>query len=130
VANFKHYFNNNFAGCRLIAHARDEHRNRDVRLYLIPGHLDAVGVTDGVDKWVAPSSVNVFSVDLAGTMRRISAGEHVDLPLNKPQAQPVAQVRTRRTLVASDGSSPSPAPRRTLIAAPAPVSARRRLILN
>jgi len=64
MARFNEYLKNHWEGCRLLAEARDNHRNRDVRLYLIPGEQRYVGVSDGVDAFVAPVDINPFGVDV------------------------------------------------------------------
>lgn len=131
MANFAYYFNNNFAGCRCLAHAYDEHRKRDVRIYLIPGEIEAVGVTDGVDKWVAPTCISPFSVDIPDLIKRIVSGEDVRTPVMAPRIQS-QQNRARRVLVTEDGANPPPSPRRRLLVDPgqpeAPV--RHRVTLN
>lgn len=59
----------------LLANARDEHRDRDVRLYLMPGEFDTVGVTDGTDAWVAPVIADPFSVNIARLMQDVRDGK-------------------------------------------------------
>ena len=59
----------------LLANARDEHRNRDVRLYLMPGEFDTVGVTDGTDAWVAPVIADPFSVNIIQIMKDVRDGK-------------------------------------------------------
>src|SRR3954463_522104 len=78
---FNHYLNAHFqqGECRLIAHARDECRQRDVRLYAIPGFWDVVGVTDGTDAWIAPAAAAPFfktaTGDVADIMRKLRNGD-------------------------------------------------------
>lgn len=131
MANYKHYFNNGFSGCRLLAHAYDQHRNRDVRLYLFPGELETIGVTDGVDKWVAPTCSNFFSVDVVGTIRALRDGQPVKLPLNEPRSAEQATKPTRTRLALVEEPEPAPPRRRVLVDAPAPVSpvSRRRTLI-
>jgi len=61
---FKHHIQAHFQACYKLADAKDPHRNRDVRLYLIPGEQRYVGVSDGVDAFVAPVDINPFGVDV------------------------------------------------------------------
>lgn len=75
MANYKLHMNSKFASCRLLAHARDNHRNRDVKLYAIPGEFDVVGVSDGVDVWIAPTSINPFSVNVKQLLEKLARGE-------------------------------------------------------
>lgn len=51
---FNQYFVSGFSGCKLVATGFDPHRERDVRMFLMPGITDCLGVTDTVDSWVAP----------------------------------------------------------------------------
>lgn len=104
---FNHYLQAHFrqGECRLIALAHDSCRNRDVRLYAVPGHWDVVGVTDGVDAWIAPASAGLFfgtaTGDCADLMRRLKAGE--DLPPIAGMPRP--RVRLEDTPVIVSGRS-------------------------
>jgi len=122
MANWKHYINSGFAGCRLLAYARDYCRDRDVRIYQIPGQVDAVGISDGVDAWIAPVRADVFSVNVARLFDDMQAGrelpkpvppvrrgrvrlepEDAPLPIRKPRvviAEPINQRRSRVQLEA------------------------------
>ena len=126
--NFSHYFNNRFAGCRLIAEAYDHCRLRDVKIYLIPGQVDCVGVCDTVDRWIAPVAPDLFTVDIQQVLRDIFAGKDVKLPVRAPALIKQA----RRPLILEPPTSPpesEPAPpkRRALITEPA-VPSRRKLL--
>lgn len=77
MANYKYYFGNGFAGCRLLAETYDNHRSRKVRVFQVPGEWDTVGVTDGVDSWIAPVAADPFRVNVADLLKRIRAGEAV-----------------------------------------------------
>lgn len=110
MSRFNHYFMNDFASCKLIAYARDPHRGRDVRLYLMPGHIDVVGVTDGIDKWIAPVIANPFSVDIIKWVKN-----HLDGIPNPPPVPPGAQTGRRR-LVVAEPDQVSPRPRRAILA--------------
>lgn len=78
--NYKNRINTGFAGCLLLAHARDNCRNRDVRLYLLPEGDDCVGVADGTDAWIAPVSAAVFSVNVERLIADIRAGKGLPAP--------------------------------------------------
>ena len=116
---FARYFNNNFAGCRLIAHARDPHRNRDVSIYLMPGNLTEVGVTDGVDKWICPVICNPFSVDIIKLVRAISNGEPIPTPV-KPK-----EGGARRATIEATPDAPIKSLRRSLLAPTEPTQTTR-----
>lgn len=111
MSRFNNYFANDFASCKLVAYARDPHRGRDVRLYLMPGHIDVVGVTDGVDKWICPVIANPFSVNIVQWMRN-----HLDGLPNPPPVPPGQQAGRRRLVIADTDQAPA-RPRRALLAA-------------
>lgn len=113
MANFAHYFNSRFAGCRLLAKAYDQHRNRDVSIYQIPGQVDCVGVSDTIDRWIAPVSPELFSVNIHQLMRDLQSGVDVKLPVLSPKLEPKPSGRARRVLI--EDQSPART-RRTLIA--------------
>lgn len=117
MSSFSRYFNNNFAGCRLIAYARDNHRNRDVAIYLMPGNVADVGVTDGVDKWICPVIANPFSVNVPQLVRDILAGKSIPTPTPMGERQDKRRPRkiieepisapTRRRALLSDPTAPN-----------------------
>jgi hypothetical protein len=88
---FNHYLNAHFqqGECRLIAHARDDCRQRDVRLYAIPGFWDVVGVTDGTDAWIAPAAAAPFfktaTGDVADIMRKLRNGDSLPPVPGRPR---------------------------------------------
>lgn len=101
---FNQYMNAHFrqSECRLIARAHDNSRNRDVCLYALPGHFDLIGVSDGVDAWIAPAVPGPFygnaTADCADILRRLKAGEAIP------------DVRATRTRVRLE-DDPTPQPR-------------------
>lgn len=105
---YNEYMHTHFrsGGCRLIARAHDDCRNRDVTIHAMPGYFDVVGVSDGTDAWVAPASAGLFfktaTGDCAELMRMLKAGDA--LP-------PVPALRAR-TRVHLDDPQPQPAVRR------------------
>lgn len=105
---FNEFFKNHWAGCRLLANARDEHRNRDVRIYQVPGEFDFVGVSDGVDAWIAPTSINPFSVDVRKLLGEIRAGNTVAAP------QPFIQRRRIGAPAAPQEPEPAKVTRRSI----------------
>lgn len=103
MSMFNQYFANHFGSCRLLAYARDPHRERDVKLYVIPGHWDCVGVTDGTDCWIAPSVKGHLcfkNVDVWQLLADLHDGK---LPTPKP-------LQARRRLLIDDEPAPTPAP--------------------
>ncbi len=131
MANYKHYMGNGFRACRLVALGYDPHRNRDVRMFKIPGEPEVLGVTDGVDTWIAPLT-SPFLEPVAKAIRSEVAGDAASFPIilgRRPDASPRAP---RRALLTED---PPPAPkvaRRALLVdsdAPQP-PVRRRVTLT
>lgn len=70
--DMKHHFD----GRRLLAEAFDMHRNREVRIYMLDGTWEYVGVTDGVDAWIAPVVAEPFSVNLQRIFDAIRDGKN------------------------------------------------------
>jgi hypothetical protein len=101
---FNNYMANHFSSCTLIARAYDKCRNRDVTLHAIPGHWDVVGVSDGVDAWVAPAVPGLFSgtatSDVHDIIRRMKIGE-------PPPALP-STARPQRVRLDEDDIKPRP----------------------
>jgi hypothetical protein len=112
MSRFNSYFANDFASCRLLAYARDPHRERDVRIYLMPGDIENVGVTDGVDKWICPVICNPFSVNIIQLVKDIQSG--VVIP--KPEPPGSQGKGARRRLFNHDVPTPQPAARRAILA--------------
>lgn len=113
MSRYNHYFASFFAGCRVIAQGRDEHRNRDVTVHLLPGEFDVVGIQDGVDAWIAP--VSVAPSALFDRVRRaifaLKEGKPIDTgptPSDDPPA------RRRITLPPQDVVEPPSPPRRRI----------------
>ena len=96
---FNHLFASQFGSCRLLKKGHDPHRNRDVRIYALPGEFEIVGMTDGVDCWVAPVATG-FLEDVRKLLARIRAGEDVRaVEDDRPPA--------RRRINVSEGQSPT-----------------------
>lgn len=111
MSRFNTYFANNFSGCRLLAYARDPHRGRDISIYQMPGFVEEVGVTDGVDKWICPVIANPFSVNIIDLMRHVLAGEPIPTPV-----KPGVGKTSRRAVIGEEpANTPKPA-RRALLA--------------
>lgn len=104
--SYKHHMNNHWAGCRLLAQTRDHCRNRDVKLFLVPGQFDVVGVSDGTDAWVAPSHVpSIFGVDVKPLLDQIRAGVDVKPVVAMPSRARVRLVADGDTTAQPEGSS-------------------------
>lgn len=134
MSKYNHYLMGHFGSCRLIARAFDDCRNRQVKLYAMPGIYDAVGVTDGTDAWIAPAAASPFfrtsTGDVTAIMRRLAAGED---PGPVPDAPATAQKRLRARLVHDPDPIP-PTRRRVLLAdvpaqEPQPTHLRRRNVI-
>lgn len=101
MANYKLYMNRDFAGCRLLAYAYDHCRLRDVRIFMMPGEVETVGVSDGTDTWIAPVAGDPFSVNIPRIMKDILDGKTVAVPV-KPGAP---QIKRRAVLPGEGGQS-------------------------
>lgn len=126
MANFKLYMNSNYAGCRLVATGYDPHRKRDVRMYQIPGEPEALGVSDGTDRWIAPLS-SPFLKPVLDAIRQSVSGEAVTFPvvLQERPGGAVGQRRERRRI---QHDEPQAAPRqRRVIIREEPTPARQRV---
>ena len=104
MGKYNHHFKNNFGSCRLLARTRDEHRDREVTVHLLPGEWEHVGVSDGTDSWIAPVSADPFSVSVKRILADILAGKNPEVHIDK-KATPVHQdqPRARRMLKLDDG---------------------------
>lgn len=98
---YNRYFANHFRDCRLLVTGHDPHRQRQVEVRLIPGEWDVVGVSDGIDAWVAPVVVASPLFDKARVvMADIRAGKDP-----KP-------MEARRRVLIQDEDQTSPTGRR------------------
>lgn len=130
---FNAFMNSHFrtAGCRLIARARDECRNRDVSIYAMPGYWDVVGVSDGIDAWVCPVAAGAFFKSNTGDVYELMRALKDGHPL--PPVPPVAGKPAKPRRVSLDDDE-EPAPRAKTRAPlvddsePAPRKARREIL--
>lgn len=104
---YNHHFANHFGSCRLLYEGRDPHRNRDIQIRLIPGEFDVVGVTDGVDAWVAPTAT--APSEMFDKVRRIIA----DIRDGKAP-NTFIEPRARRQLHLPTAEAPPPRERRRI----------------
>jgi len=74
MSRFNKFMNSHWAGCRLLAETHDHNRNRPVKIYLVPGEFNCVGITDGTDSWVAPSNCQPFAIDILRVLNEIRNG--------------------------------------------------------
>lgn len=124
--NFAHYFNNRFAACRLIAETFDQHRDRDVKIYQIPGQVDCVGVSDGIDRWIAPVAPELFQVNIHQLMRDLSDGKDIKLPVRA--GRPVKT--SRRALLADSDAVAPPMEEEAVLRRPSKSQSTRRKLLS
>lgn len=118
MASFNRFFANHFGGCKLVGIGFDPHRNRDVKLFMIPGEVEVLGVSDGVDTWVAPTS-SPFLEPVTKAVRAFVGGDHdvvFPIELNREGRAPIKRARTR-VLVESE-VIPQPRPRTRVLVNP------------
>ncbi len=130
MTRFNRYFANDFSGCRLIAYGYDVYREREVRVYLMPGDYENVGMTDGTDKWIAPTVADPFGnkgLNIARLVKDISEGKEVAPPV-RPS---LIKSRGRRAIIEDEPAQPIKRERRALLDAPtsSPAPRSRRVIL-
>ncbi len=116
---FNQYLNSGFASCRLIARAYDSGRQREIRMYMMPGYADNVGLTDGIDSWVCPT--NVLIPPHGVPISKLVADTHAGL--NPPvwgTGAPVARRQRTQLLeaVLPQPNTPPARPRRALLDTP------------
>lgn len=123
ISSFKYWINNRFEGCVHIATTHDPYRNRDVKVYAMPGDFELVGISDGVDCWVAPVSANPFirfGVDvkkLLGLLREgtfkgpANAGT---LERRRIISQEMSEDYVRKRIELAVAATPTPASRRII----------------
>lgn len=125
---FNHHFANKFGACRLLKVAQDPHRNREVRIYMLPGEFDIVGMTDGVDVWIAPT-VTGFLEDVRKMLGEIRAGGDPG-PLASKRAVSTPGNTAARRRIADVVPAPTPQEqsvrRRIIVAAEIPSTQPRR----
>lgn len=119
MPSFNRYFNNFFGGCQLLAEAYDQHRKRDVRIYLIPGTVDVVGVTDTVDCWVCPTNISPFSVDVKAILDDLQGERKLKLPIRAPGIPGEAGTGKRARIRISSETPATP-----------PIRERKRLLID
>lgn len=98
MSRYNNYFANDFGSCRLLAYAFDHCRNRQVRIFLMPGEIECVGISDGTDKWIAPVSDTLFSVNIKNMLRDLQDG----IPLPHPVPPQPKGIRKRSVLIGAD----------------------------
>lgn len=133
--NYANEMTSRFVGCRRIAMARDETKNRDVRLYALPESFDVVGVNDGIDCWIAPTSGDPFGAGVKQALEAIWAKGYGltihDYPIETERY--IGKAPPGRAKPGEGSPSPQPGPRerrKAILAAPepAPEPARRRRV--
>ena len=90
MSDYKYHIGNKFGACRHIANAHDPHRDREVKLYHIPGNFEYVGMCDGTDAFVCPVNIDPFSAGIARLFADIRAGKEIvvgSLPARRPRVR-------------------------------------------
>lgn len=119
MSRFNKFMDSHFSNCRLLACAYDHCRNRNVTVHQIPGEVECVGVSDGVDAWIAPTIANPFSFDLIKLFKDIADGIQVKLPLISPMLAKTEGSKPRRALLIEEvETNPPPRTRKPLLLDP------------
>lgn len=71
---YNRLFESHFQGCLRLAGYQDPHRKREVGVFMIPGDHSMVGISDGVDAWVAPVNTTVAGINLSELLEAVRAG--------------------------------------------------------
>lgn len=108
--SYKHHINSHFGSCRLLAETLDKHRNRKVKLFMMPGEFNHVGVSDGTDAWIAPAISTVFAVDVCAILAKIREGQ--DVPVQRDLFVEEQPGRQRRRLAQTEPQPTVPTRRR------------------
>lgn len=121
MSRYNTLINTHFSGCRLLAEGHDQHRNRPVKVFMIPGDFTIVGITDTVDSWIAPTSV--APSDLFDKVRRVlhdfQNGKNIEVAhVGKPRIRVAAEPQQQTTQ----------RPRKTIVVDEAPTTTTRRRI--
>lgn len=74
MASWKPYIEQHFSSCKHIASSYDHCRQRDVKIFLVPGEFTHVGVSDGTDAWIAPVAADPFSVNIRTVISSVIDG--------------------------------------------------------
>lgn len=91
MSRWNQHMTSHFSSCRLLATSHDHCRQRNVRIYMLPGEFTVVGVSDGTDAWIAPVAADPFSVHVGRILQGIQEGKEVERPrvrVNLPHLAP------------------------------------------
>ena len=108
MSRYNHLINDHFRSCLLLAKAYDPHRNRQVMLRAIPGQFEFVGVSDGVDAWIAPAVASCFSVNVQRILQDLQNGK---MPVVDQATGSRPRSRVLPNVLKEPEQAPSPAPR-------------------
>ncbi len=129
ISNFKYHMNNRFSGCLHIATTHDPYRGREVKVYMLPGDYEIVGVSDGVDVWVAPVAAEPFhnfGVRVRDLLQAVRAGTFTAPIQGNPVRRRILVNETQQLTAAL--LSAGVLSRRKIIAEEPKVPVRRRII--
>lgn len=105
MSRFNAYMSNHFGSCMLLAESYDPHRQRDVKIYRVPGEDAYVGVTDGTDSWIAPVVADLFTCNIKRIMDDLHAGKMPVISKSRERKKLPEQIlpvsTTRKALPAS-----------------------------
>lgn len=107
---YKQHLADHFRSCMLLAKAYDPHRERQVQIKAIPGMFDVVGVTDGVDAWVAPALPSLFSVNVQRILHDLQNGKMPSVN-HSTASRPRTRVLAAPMKEPEQAQPPAPAPR-------------------
>lgn len=107
---YNEMMNTHFRSCVLLAKAYDPYRQRDVQIRMLPGEFNYVGVSDGTDAWVCPTSIDPFGINLNKLINDIRNGApvpKVDLSVTPRHRIPDAVVAKVQAELAAKGLTPT-----------------------
>lgn len=81
--NFKDYINNHFRQCHEIGAVFNPAYIRTFRLFYIPGFPDDVGISDGVDSWVAVATSDILGINVVRIIQDILATGEIPVVRHK-----------------------------------------------
>src|SRR5487761_2681130 len=101
MPDWKNLMISQFSSCKLLAVSRDLNRDRDVRIYHIPGCFTEVGIADGTDSWIAPAAASCFDAPIQKLLEEIRLTGRLPVTpfIARKAAPPEPQRRERRRVI-------------------------------